>query len=165
MVELENQEHVFVNQVCKNCEIEITGHKFDADLIPIKLGEFDVILGMDWLSKHDAQIDCRNKKVTLKTPDEKAVTFRGQRQAKKFLTMIQAKKLLRQGCEHFITYVIDRSQEPAKLEDIPVVNEFPNVFPDELPGLPSDREIEFAIDLAPGRNQYLKPHTEWCQLT
>ncbi|XP_074351383.1 uncharacterized protein LOC141690484 [Apium graveolens] len=109
-------------------------------LIPFKLGEFDVILGMDWLSKHDAQIDCRNKKVMVKTPDERI----------KFLTMIQAKKLLRQGCEHFIAYVIDRSQEPAKLEDIPVVNEFPDVFPDELPGLPPDREIEFAIDLAPG---------------
>ena len=49
-----------------------------------------------------------------------------------------------------MAYVIDRSQEPAKLEDIPVVNEFPDVFPDELPGLPPDREIEFAIVLAPG---------------
>ena len=46
--------------------------------------------------------------------------------------------------------MIDRSQELVKLEDIPIVNEFPDVFPDELPGLPPDREIEFAIDLAPG---------------
>ncbi|KAL8105920.1 hypothetical protein AgCh_029652 [Apium graveolens] len=148
-VELTNQEHVSVNQVCGNCEIEISGNKFCVDLIPFKLGEFDFILGTDWLSKHDAQIDCRNKKVMVKTLDERIVTFKGQKQAKKFLTMIQAKKLLRQGCEHFVAYVIDRSQEPAKLEDIPVVNEFPDVFPDELPGLPLDREIEFAIDLAP----------------
>ncbi|KAL8125433.1 hypothetical protein AgCh_012937 [Apium graveolens] len=110
----------------------------------------DVVEGMDWLSKHDAQIDCHNKKVIVKTPDERIVTFKGQKQAKKFLTMIQAKRLLRQGCEHFIAYVIDRSQEPAKLKDIPVVNEFPDVFPDELPGLPLDREIKFAVDLAPG---------------
>ncbi|KAL8121526.1 hypothetical protein AgCh_018308 [Apium graveolens] len=100
-VELANQERVTVNQVCGNCEVEISGSKFCVDLIPFKLGEFDVILGMDWLSKHNAQIDCRNKK------------------------------------------------KPAKLEDIPVVNKFPDVFPDELPGLPPDREIEFAIDLAP----------------
>ena len=46
--------------------------------------------------------------------------------------------------------MIDRSHEPAKLEDIPVVNKFPDVFSEELPGLPPDREIEFAIDLAPG---------------
>ncbi|KAL8099164.1 hypothetical protein AgCh_031730 [Apium graveolens] len=108
-VELENQERVSVNQVCKNCEIEISGNKFDANLIPFKLGEFDIILGMDWLSKHDAQIDCHNKKVILKMSDEKTVTFKGQKQAKKFLTLIQAKKLLRQGCEHFIAYVIDKS--------------------------------------------------------
>ncbi|KAL8117783.1 hypothetical protein AgCh_015616 [Apium graveolens] len=149
-VELANQERVAVNQVCENCEVEIFGSKFCVDLIPFKLGEFDVILGMDWLSKHDAQIDCRNKKVMVKTPDERIVMFKGQKQVKKFLTMIQAKKLLRQGCEHFVAYVIDKSQEPAKHEDIPVVNEFPDIFPDELPGLPPDREIEFAIDLAPG---------------
>ena len=130
--------------------LRFSGSKFCVDLIPFKLGEFDVILGMDWLSKHDSQIDCRNKKVMVKTPDERIVTFKGQKQVKKFLTIIQAKKLLRQGCEHFVAYLIDRSREPAKLEDIPVVNEFPDVFPDELPGLPPDREIEFAIDLAPG---------------
>ncbi|KAL8088870.1 hypothetical protein AgCh_038582 [Apium graveolens] len=149
-VELANQERISVNQVCGDCEIEISGNKFCVDLIPFKLGEFDVILEMDWLSKHDAKIDCQNKKVMVKTPDERIVTFKGQKQAKKFLTMIQAKKLLRQGCEHFFAYVINRSQEPAKLEDIPVVSEFPDVFPNELPGLPPDREIEFAIDLAPG---------------
>ena len=64
--------------------------------------------------------------------------------------MIQTKRLLRQGCEAYIAYVTDQSREIVKLEDIPVVNEFPDVFPDELPGLPPDREIEFAIDLAPG---------------
>ncbi|KAL8126782.1 hypothetical protein AgCh_013900 [Apium graveolens] len=149
-VKLANQERVSVNQVYVNYEIEISGNKFCVDLIPFKLEEFDVILGMDWLSKHDAQIDYHNKKVIVKMPDERMVTFKGQKEAKKFLTMIQAKKLLRQGCEHFIAYMIDRIQDLAKLEDIPVVNEFLDVFPDELPGLPPDREIEFAIDLAPG---------------
>ena len=149
-IELANQERVPVSQVYRNCEVEILGNKFCADLIPFKLGEFDVILGMDWLSKHNAQIDCRNKKVMLKTPNEKTIVFRGQKQVKKFLTMIQTKRLLRQGCEAYIAYVTDQSRELVKLEDIPVVNEFPDVFPDELPGIPPDREIEFAIDLAPG---------------
>ncbi|XP_063938040.1 uncharacterized protein LOC135147916 [Daucus carota subsp. sativus] len=149
-IELANQERVPVSQVYRNCEVEILGNKFCADLIPFKLGEFDVILGMDWLSKHNAQIDCRSTKVILKTPNEKTIVFRGQKQVKKFLTMIQTKRLLRQGCEAYIAYVTDQSRELVKLEDIPVVNEFPDVFPDELPGLPPDREIEFAIDLAPG---------------
>nr|XP_017229030.1 PREDICTED: uncharacterized protein LOC108204212 [Daucus carota subsp. sativus] len=150
VAELANQDRIPVNQVCPDCEIEIVGNKFCADLIPFKLGEFDVILGMDWLSKHSAQIDCKNKKVILKAPDDKVITFRGQKQVKKFLTMMQTKRMLRQGCEAYVAYVIDKSQEPVKLENIPVVNEFPDVFPDELPGLPPDREIEFAIDLAPG---------------
>lgn len=58
------------------------------DVIPFKRGEFDVILGMDWLTNYDAQIDCRSKEVRL--PDSKEVTFQGQKQAKQFLTMIQA---------------------------------------------------------------------------
>ena len=61
-----------------------------------------------------------------------------------------AKRLLRQGCEGFLATVIDTQQQELKLEDIPVVKEFPEVFPDDLPGLPPDREIEFSIDLIPG---------------
>ncbi|XP_063945890.1 uncharacterized protein LOC135151389 [Daucus carota subsp. sativus] len=70
-VELANQDRISVNQICPDCEVEILGSKLCADLIPFKLGEFDVILGMDWLSKHSAQIDCKNKKVILKAPDDK----------------------------------------------------------------------------------------------
>ena len=62
--------------------------------------------------------------------------------------MIQARRIIRQGCDAYIAYVIDKRQEPIKLDDTPTVNEFPDIFPDELPGLPPDREIEFAIDLA-----------------
>ncbi|XP_074327801.1 uncharacterized protein LOC141665715 [Apium graveolens] len=68
--------------------------------------------------------------------------------------MIQAKKLLRQGCEGYFAYVIDRSKETPNIESIPTVSEFPNVFPDELPGLPPNRQIEFSIDLAPGVEPY-----------
>ena len=60
------------------------------------------------------------------------------------------KKLLRQNCEAYLAHVLDTSKEVPALEAIPVVNEFSDVFPDDLPGLPPDREIEFAIDLAPG---------------
>ncbi|WOG95250.1 hypothetical protein DCAR_0414562 [Daucus carota subsp. sativus] len=64
--------------------------------------------------------------------------------------MIQAKRLLRQGCEAYLAHVFDVNKEPPKIEEIPIVNEFSDVFPNELPGLPPDREIEFTIDLAPG---------------
>ena len=66
------------------------------------------------------------------------------------MTMIQTKRLLRQRCEAYLEHVIDVNQETPKIEDIPVVNEFPGIFLKELPGLPSDREIEFTIELASG---------------
>ncbi|KAK1375434.1 CCHC-type domain-containing protein [Heracleum sosnowskyi] len=149
-VEIANQDRIPVSSYCPRCEIEILGNHFYADLLTFKLGEFDVILGMDWLTDYDARIDCKDKRVTLVTPEKRAVVFKGEKQAKKFLTMIQTKRLLRQGCEAYLAYVIDTEKEVSKLEDIPVVSEFPDVFPEELPGLPPDREIEFAIDLTPG---------------
>ncbi|XP_074352100.1 zinc finger BED domain-containing protein RICESLEEPER 2-like [Apium graveolens] len=63
--------------------------------------------------------------------------------------MIQTKRLLRQGCKAYLAYVLDVNKEGPRIEDIPVVCKFLDIFPDELPGLPPDREIEFTIDLAP----------------
>ena len=146
VIETANQDITPVDQVCPNYEIEILGHRFRANLIPFKLGEFDVIIGMNWLSEHDAQIDCKKKRVTLRISEDKKVEFQGQKQVKKFLTMIQAKRLLRQGCEAYLAHVIDVDKKMPKIGDVPVVNEFPDVFP----GLPLDMEIKFAINLAPG---------------
>ncbi|XP_074347270.1 uncharacterized protein LOC141686112 [Apium graveolens] len=144
-----NQEQVSVKSICPRYKVEISGYSFHASLIPFQLGEFDVILGMDWLAEYGAQIDCKKKKVILKSPQEKKVEFIGQKQVKTFLTMVQAKKLLRQGCAGYLAHVMDRSKETPNIEGIPIVNEFPDVFPDELPGLSPDHQIEFSIDLAP----------------
>ncbi|XP_074377540.1 uncharacterized protein LOC141719054 [Apium graveolens] len=110
---LSNQDRVSVNHICPHCAIEIAGHVFPANLIPFQLGEFDVILGMDWLTSFSAQIDCKDKRVVLNTPR------------------------------------VDKSRKVSNSEDIPVVRDFLDFFPEELPGLPMDRQIEFAIDLAP----------------
>ena len=64
--------------------------------------------------------------------------------------MVQAKKLLRQGGQAYLAHVIDIKKQTPKIEEISVVNEYKVVFPDELPGLPPDMEIEFTIDLVPG---------------
>ncbi|XP_074324187.1 uncharacterized protein LOC141661108 [Apium graveolens] len=146
---LANQERVSVKDDCPQSKVEISGYIFPASLIPFQLGEFDVILGMDWLTEHGAQIDCKKKKVILNSPQGKKVEFKGKKQVKTFLTIIQAKRLLRQGCEGYLAHVIDRSKETPNIGSIPIVSEFLDVFPDELPGLPPDRQIEFSIDLAP----------------
>ena len=59
-------------------------------------------------------------------------------------------KMLRKGCQGYLAFVVDRRQEGTRLEDIPIVKEFPDVFPDDISGLPPDREVEFTIDLIPG---------------
>ncbi|KAL8146858.1 hypothetical protein AgCh_004549 [Apium graveolens] len=79
-VVIANQEKIPVSQFCPKCEIDISGHKFLADLILLTLWEFDIILGMHWLGKNNAQIDCKSKKVYLKTEIGETVVFKGQRQ-------------------------------------------------------------------------------------
>ena len=111
---------------------------------------------MDWLTDYDAQIDCKDKKVTLKSSDDIKVVFIYKKQAKKFLTIMQTKKLLRQGCEAYIAHIVDTQKEAPRLEEILVVNEFPDVFPDDHPSLSPDREINFTIDLAPGTEAVYK---------
>ena len=61
-----------------------------------------------------------------------------------------ASKMLRKGCQGYLTFVVDRRQEGTRLEDIPIVKEFPDVIPDDISGLPPDREVECTIDLIPG---------------
>ncbi|XP_074327287.1 uncharacterized protein LOC141665206 [Apium graveolens] len=147
--EVVNQERVTAKRICPICDMIIEGRHFSAHLILFKLGEFDVLLGMDWFLNHYMQIECRSKKVKLETKDGIEVIFKGKKQEKKFLIVIQTKRLLRHGCEAYLAHVKDVEKESLRIEDIPVVKDFPNVFLDELPGLPPDREVELMIDLSP----------------
>lgn len=63
---LANQDRVLVDQICPQCEVDISGYRFRISLLPFQLGEFDVILGMDWLAENNAQIDCKGKKSHFK---------------------------------------------------------------------------------------------------
>ncbi|KAL8132784.1 hypothetical protein AgCh_008314 [Apium graveolens] len=149
-IEVANKDKVPVKQFCPRCSLEISGYMFPVDLIPFELGDFDVILGMDWLSRYRANIDCKKKRVDMYTPYNKRISYQGQRQDRKFLSVMQARRLMRQGCEAYLAHVVDMKKETLILDEIPIVREFPGVFPEELPGLPPDREIEFSIDLIPG---------------
>ena len=110
--------------------------------------EFDVILGMDWLSTFYASIECFGKKVVFRIPGEPEFFFEGDRVVKPplLVSAMQARRFLRKGCEGFLVCAL----KGDKVEDIPVVEEFPDVFSEDLPGLPPNREVEFTIDLVPG---------------
>ncbi|XP_074342673.1 uncharacterized protein LOC141680309 [Apium graveolens] len=83
-VEIANQEIIPINQVYANCNLELGGVRYPVDLIPFRLGEFDVILGMDWLSRNHAQIDYEGNKVKLKTPNGKSIIIKGNGKPRNF---------------------------------------------------------------------------------
>jgi hypothetical protein len=97
--------------------------------------EIDIILGMDWLGKHKVLIDCARKSVKLTTPDGKELEFIAE-------PVVTAKGI----ANRVKLNQLDASQGSEE----PVVNEFPDVFPEELPGMPPNQDIEFVIELKPG---------------
>ena len=142
---------VNVNQVYKNCPIMIHDRKFSTDLIALPFHEFDLILGMDWLSKHRAIVDCDKKTIVIKCYDLLEVTVHGIRSesVSNVIFAMQARRFLRKGYEAFLALVLDSNRGQVNLEDILVIKEFFDVFPEELPGLPPEREVDKVIEVLP----------------
>ena len=141
-----------VEWVLRNCSVEIAGYNLTADLIPLEIVDFDVILGMDFLSFHRAMVDCFRKVVTFQGLGMPEFEFVGERNVLPscLISALTAERLMKKGCHAFLGYVRDITKEGGEIGDIPVVNEYQDVFPEELPGLPPEREVDFTIDLLPG---------------
>ncbi|GKD63299.1 putative reverse transcriptase domain-containing protein [Tanacetum coccineum] len=114
---------VGTNTIIQGCTLILLNQPFKIDLMPIKLGSFDVVIGMDWLSKYHARIICDEKVVHIPI-DGETLIIRAQ--------------------------VMEKKSDEKRLKDIPVVREFLEVFLEDLPGLPPVRQVEFQIDLIPG---------------
>ncbi|GKB40192.1 putative reverse transcriptase domain-containing protein, partial [Tanacetum coccineum] len=119
-VELADEKIIGVNTIIRGCTLNFMNHPFNIDLMPVPLGSFDVIIGMDWLTKYHGVI----------IYDEKI------------------------GCDVFLAHITTKEakdkSEGKRLEDVPIVRDFLEVFPEVLPGIPLARQIEFQIDLVPG---------------
>ncbi|GJY46551.1 putative reverse transcriptase domain-containing protein, partial [Tanacetum coccineum] len=126
-VELVDGKIVGVDTIMRGCTLNFLNHPFNIDLMPVELGSFDVIIGMDWLRKYQAVIVC----------DEKL-----------------AQEYIAKGCQIFLAQISPKKKEDKlegkQLKDVPIVQDFPEVFPEDLPGLPPARLVEFQIDLIPG---------------
>ena len=152
VVSLPTGDSLIANRVYRGIKVTITSHEFEADLIVLDIHDFDIILGMDWLAKHRATVDCYKKEVQFSQLGEPEVIFCGERKilSTSLISVIQANKMLRKACQGYLVYAIESANSEMQLAEVPVVNEFFDVFPEDLPGLPPDREIEFEIELAPG---------------
>ena len=137
----------------KETPITINGVILHADLRAIKMKDFDVILGMDFLGKNNAIIDCYHRRVTFRQNGGNKFAFKGRPllQLKRIISAMQAQRMLSNGCMGFLASVVDKSMEKElNPSDVPVVREYVEVFPEELPGLAPEREISFEIELMPG---------------
>ncbi|GJZ72913.1 putative reverse transcriptase domain-containing protein [Tanacetum coccineum] len=125
-VELADRRVASTNTILKGCTLNLVNHIFEIDLMPIKLGTFDVIIGMDWLIKHDAMIVCSKKVVRIPYGNK--------------MLIVESDK----------AHVTENKSKEKQLEDVHVIHDFPEVFPEEFPGLPPPRKVEFRIDLVLG---------------
>ncbi|GJX13096.1 putative reverse transcriptase domain-containing protein [Tanacetum coccineum] len=150
-IEMADGNLVSTNTVIKGCTLTLLNQPFKIDLMPIKLGSFDVVIGMDWLSKYHAKILCDEKVIHIPINGETLI-IRGDRSKTRLnlISCIKTKRYISRGCQVFMIQVMEKKSDEKKLEDISVVKEFPDVFPEDLPGLPPVRQVEFQIDLIPG---------------
>ncbi|GJW84949.1 putative reverse transcriptase domain-containing protein [Tanacetum coccineum] len=150
-VELADGRIASTNTVLKGCTLNLVNHLFKIDLMPIELGTFDVIIGMDWLADNDAVIICGKKEVHIPIKNRTLVVKGDSNSSRlKVISCIKARKYIERGCHLFLAHVTEKEKSEKRLEDVPVIRDFPEVFPDDLPGLPPPRQVEFKIDLVPG---------------
>jgi len=129
----------------KHVPISIDEYVFPRNSIQFDLSNFDIILEMKWLRAYEVKIDCKYLKVILVDEEGQEVCFYGQREGKPYtiISAIKASRLLRQGCQGYWCHVVDTQAKEEIPEDIPIVCKFKDVFPEELPGFPPQKEIDF----------------------
>nr|GEX55417.1 putative reverse transcriptase domain-containing protein [Tanacetum cinerariifolium] len=151
------------NVVPKGCTLGLLGHPFDIDLMPVEFGSFEVIIGMDWLVKYNALIVCDEKVVRIPYGDEVLINRSDNFDGRSKLNIIsctRTHKYIQNGCQVYLAQVTSKKAEDKleekRLKDVSIIQEFLEVFLEDLPGLPPTRQVEFQINLVPGaaHNRY-----------
>nr|GFA86136.1 putative reverse transcriptase domain-containing protein [Tanacetum cinerariifolium] len=158
-VELADIRMIGLNTILRSCTLNLLNHPFNIDLMPVELGSFDAIIGMDWLAKYQAVIVCAEKIICIPWGDETLIIHgdgsnRGNATRLSIISCTKIQKYVKKGFPIFLAHITtkeveDKSKE-KRLEDVPIVRDFPEVFPEDLLGLPPIRPVEFQIDLVPG---------------
>ncbi|GKF59366.1 putative reverse transcriptase domain-containing protein, partial [Tanacetum coccineum] len=158
-VKLADGRSAETNIVLRGCTIGLLGHSFNIDLIPVELVSFNVIIGIDWLANNHAVIVCDEKIVCTPFGDEILIvqgdmSEKGKQSTLSIISCTQSQKCMGKGCQVFLTQVTKKETEvkskEKRLKDVPILRKFLEVFPEDLPGLPPARQVEFQIDLVPG---------------
>nr|GEW22213.1 putative reverse transcriptase domain-containing protein [Tanacetum cinerariifolium] len=141
------------------CTLNFLNHPFNIDLMPVEMGSFDVIISMDWLSRYEAVIVCADKIVRISWGGETLI-FHGNRSNQEhetrfnIISCAKSQKYMLKDAKSFLHILLRKRQKASQrrrdLKNVPIVRDFPEVFPEDLPGLPPNRQVVFQIDLIPG---------------
>ncbi|XP_070025710.1 uncharacterized protein [Nicotiana sylvestris] len=151
------EDAIVVNRVYHSCVFTIGSLETSVDLLLLDMVDFDVILGMDWVSPYHAILDCHAKMVTLALLGLPQLEWRGTlgHSTSRVISYVKARHMVEKGYHDYLAYVRDSSIEVPFMDSVPVVREFVEVFPADLPGMPPDRDIDFYINLALGTQPIL----------
>ncbi|MCI11444.1 cellular nucleic acid-binding protein, partial [Trifolium medium] len=139
-IETPSSGSVTTQLVCLNCPVTVFGRHFGMDLVCIPLTHIDVIFGMNWLTFNRVHINCCAKTVVFPKPEEDS----------RLMSSKEVKESLKEHAEIFAMFASLKLESGVKIEELPVVCEFPDVFPADVSDVPPEREVEFTIDLVPG---------------
>ncbi|GJR60922.1 putative reverse transcriptase domain-containing protein [Tanacetum coccineum] len=151
-VELANGRVIRLNTILSGSTLNFLNHLFNIDLMPIELGSFDAIIGMDWLAKYQAIIMCAKKTIRIPWGNETLIVHgdgsnQGNETRLNIISCTKTQKYMLKGCPivlaHVTTKEIEDKSEKKLLEDVPIIRNFPKVFPEDLSGLPPTRQVEF----------------------
>ncbi|XP_073159260.1 uncharacterized protein [Henckelia pumila] len=137
-VSLPSGEELKSSSVVRNCKVQMQSLVLCADFIVLKMVDFDAILGMDWLTRHEAIIDCKRKTVSVIDQNGKSLVFHttSKKSAPGMISAGTTWKLLSNGCTGFLASLIgDLEVQRPKLGEVEVVKDFSEVFPDDVAGL------------------------------
>ncbi|KAI3827262.1 hypothetical protein L1987_01334 [Smallanthus sonchifolius] len=133
-VEIADGKLIEATHILKGCKLGLSGHKLDIDLMPVTLGSFDIIVGMDWLSKNQAEIVCNDKIVRIPLSNGETLSVQGEKSGAVvgIISFMKAQKCLRKGHAVILALVTEKPSEEKKLEDIPIVCDFPEELSTQL---------------------------------
>ena len=145
---------IYIQNAISSLNIKIQGREMNAFAYLLHMDDFDIILGMDWLKKYYALLDCNRKRIIFQIPGEPEICYQCPKHHsdRMIVSALKAIRILRNGGQGYLACVraIPPMDSLKSITDIEVVRDYPDVFPDDLPGLPPVREIDFAIELELG---------------
>ncbi|XP_075504528.1 uncharacterized protein LOC142541968 [Primulina tabacum] len=138
------------SSMVKDVELKLQKNIKRAEVIVETMPEFDIILGMDWLTLNGATIDLRRRSVSIRPPNGEAFIFEAvqNNQMQHIISCVLADKLIQKGCQGFLDSIVSTPDiDSRSIEDVEVVKDFPDAFSNDVSGIPLEREVEFAIEL------------------